>query len=134
MRVLHGWRVAGLLWYPHLRTVNKPSHLVREQSHPGRCIVTYKDHVSEIVDISQEERAAFIEDIARAAKAIHAVFHPEKINYGAYGDTGCHLHVHLVPKYRDGFEWGGVFAVNPGQTKLNDAEYAEMIEKIKSKL
>lgn len=112
------------------------SHLIlfREQSHPGRCIIAYKDHVSEIVDISQEERAAFIEDIARAAKAIHAVFHPEKINYGAYGDTGCHLHVHLVPKYRDGFEWGGVFAMNPGQTKLNDAEYAEMIEKIKSKL
>ena len=108
--------------------------LFREQSHPGRCIVAYKDHVSEIVDISQEERAAFIEDIARAAKAIHAVFHPEKINYGAYGDTGCHLHVHLVPKYRDGFEWGVVFAMNLGQTKLSDVEYAEMIEKIKSKL
>ncbi len=108
--------------------------LFREQSHPGRCIVAYKDHVSETVDISQEERAAFIEDSARAAKAIHAVFHPEKINYGAYGDTGCHLHVHLVPKYRDGFEWGGVFAMNPGQTKLSEAEYADMIEKIKSKL
>ena len=108
--------------------------LFREQSHPGRCIVAYKDHVSEIADISQEERAAFIKDIARAAKAIHAVFHPEKINYGAYGDTGCHLHVHLVPKYRDGFEWGGVFAMNPGQTKLSEAEYADMIEKIKSKL
>ena len=108
--------------------------LFREQSHPGRCIVAYKDHVSEIVDISQEERAAFIEDIARAAKAIHAVFHPEKINYGAYGDTGCHLHVHLVPKYRDGFEWGGVFAMNPGQTKLSEVEYTDMIKKIKSKL
>ena len=73
--------------------------LFREQSHPGRCIVAYKDHVSEIVDISAEERAAFLEDVARAAKAIHAAFHPEKLNYGAYGDTGCHLHVHLVPKY-----------------------------------
>ena len=53
---------------------------------------------------------------------------------GAHGDTGCHLHVHLVPKYRDGFEWGGVFAMNPGQTKLTDAQYAEMIEKIKAAL
>ncbi len=108
--------------------------LFREQSHTGRCIVAYKDHVSEIVDISQEERAAFIEDIARAAKAIHAVFQPEKINYGAYGDTGCHLHVHLVPKYRDGFEWGGVFAMNPDRTRLCETEYAEIIEKIKSNL
>ena len=71
---------------------------------------------------------------ARAAKAIHAVFHPEKLNYGAYGDTGCHLHVHLVPKYRDGFEWGGVFAMNPGQKKLSESEYAEMAEKIRAAL
>ena len=75
-----------------------------------------------------------LEDVARAAKAIHGAFHPEKLNYGAYGDTGCHLHVHLVPKYRDGYEWGGVFAMNPGRTTLSDSEYAEMIEKIKANL
>lgn len=33
--------------------------LFKEQSHPGRCIVAYKDHVSEIVDISEEERRLF---------------------------------------------------------------------------
>ena len=57
--------------------------LFREQSHPGRCIVAYKDHVSEIVNISDEERSAFFADVARAAKAIHAAFHPDKGNYGA---------------------------------------------------
>ena len=30
--------------------------LFKEQSHPGRCIVAYKDHVSELVNISDEER------------------------------------------------------------------------------
>lgn len=108
--------------------------LFKEQSHPGRCIVAYKDHVSEMVDLSDADRDAFFADVAKAAKAIHAVFQPEKVNYGAYGDTGCHLHVHLVPKYQDGFEWGGVFAMNPGQTYLGDAEYAEMIEKLKKAL
>ena len=108
--------------------------LFREQSHPGRCIVAYKDHISELVNLSDEERNAYFADIDRAAKAIHAAFHPDKINYGAYGDTGCHLHFHLVPKYRDAFEWGGVFAMNPGAVKLSDAEYADMIEKIKANL
>ena len=111
--------------------------LFREQSHPGRCIVAYKDHVSELVNLSDEERNAYFADIDRAAKAIHAAFHPDKVNYGAYGaygDTGCHLHFHLVPKYKDGFEWGGVFAMNPGAVKLTDAEYADMIEKIKQHL
>ena len=79
--------------------------LFKEQSHKGRCIVAYKDHVSEIVDITDEERNLFFADVSKAAKAIHAAFGPDKVNYGAYGDTGHHLHVHLVPKYKDGFEW-----------------------------
>ena len=109
--------------------------LFEEQSHPGRCIVAYKDHVSELVNLSEAERDAFFADVARAAKAIHAAFHPDKVNYGAYGDTGCHLHFHLVPKYReDDFEWGGVFAMNPGRKTLSEAEYAEMIEKLKANL
>ena len=108
--------------------------LFKEQSHPGRCIVAYKDHVSEIVDISDAERDAFFADVNRAAKAIHAVFHPDKLNYGAYGDTGRHLHVHLVPKYKDGFEWGGVFEMNPGKVFRSDAEYAEIIEKLNAAL
>lgn len=108
--------------------------LFKEQSKPGRCIVAYKDHVSEIVDISDEERDKFFADVNRAAKAIHAAFHPNKLNYGAYGDTGCHLHFHLVPKYEGQDEWGGIFQMNPGKTYLSDAEYAEMIEKIKANL
>lgn len=30
--------------------------LFKEQSYPGRVIVAYKDHVSELVDISDEEK------------------------------------------------------------------------------
>ncbi len=108
--------------------------LFKEQSHPGRCIVAYKDHVSELVDIGDGDRDAFFADVAHAARAIHAAFHPDKINYGAYGDGGCHLHFHLVPKYKDQTEWGTVFQMNPGQTYLTEAEYAAMIEKIKAAL
>ena len=108
--------------------------LFKEQSKPGRCIVAYKDHVSEIVNISEEERNLFRADVTRAAKAIHAAFHPDKLNYGAYGDTGCHLHMHLVPKYKDKDEWGGTFQMNPGKTYLTDEEYADMIKKIKANL
>ena len=44
--------------------------LYKEQSHPGRVIVAYKDHVSELVDLSAEERALYFEDVAAAANAI----------------------------------------------------------------
>jgi len=108
--------------------------LFKEQSKPGRVIVAYKDHVSEIVDISEEVRNAFMADVCKAANALHKAFSPKKVNYGAYGDTGCHLHMHLVPKYEGGDEYGGTFRMNPGKVYLSDAEYAEMIAKIKENL
>lgn len=110
-------------------------YLFREQSHRGRVIVASKHHVSEMIDLSTTDRQAFLEDIARVAKAIHRVFHPRKVNYGAYGDTGCHLHFHLVPKYEnDAFEWGGVFAMNPQRTFLSDTEYADLVARIHAML
>lgn len=106
-------------------------YVFREQSHKGRCIVAYKDHVSELVDISPEERALFLEDVADVSKAIHKAFNPDKVNYGFYGDTGKHLHCHLCPKYKDGFEWGGVFQMNPHLHDLSDDELEKIAAEIR---
>ena len=65
---------------------------------------------------------------------MQAVFHPDKINYGAYSDTLEHLHFHLIPKYEGGPDWGGVFQMNPRQVYLTDAEYQEMAEQLKAQL
>ena len=110
-------------------------YLFREQSHCGRVIVASRHHVSEMIDLSDDERRAFLDDVARVAAALRRLFKPTKINYGAYGDTGCHLHFHLVPKYADDpFEWGGTFAMNPQRTCRSDAEYAERVAAIRSEL
>ncbi|KAA8831133.1 HIT family protein [Bifidobacterium tissieri] len=109
--------------------------LFKEQSHKGRVIVASKHHVSEIVELSEADRNAFFDDMDRVAKALHATFHPDKVNYGAYGDTGHHLHFHLVPKYKDDeFEWGGTFAMNPDRVHLTDAEYDELAKAIVANL
>jgi len=108
--------------------------LFKEQSHPGRCVVAHKEHVGDMNDLTVEARSAYFEDIAKVSRAIMAAFHPDKINYGAYGDTGHHLHFHLTPKYKDEYEWGGTFAMNPDIKYLSEVEYAEMIQKIKDNL
>ena len=108
--------------------------LFKEQSHLGRCIVAAKDHKSEIVDMTPEETSAFYGGVRRVAAAVRKAFQPDKINYGSYGDTSGHCHVHIVPKYRDGFEWGGTFAMNPDKKYLSDAEYKDVIAKIKAAL
>lgn len=109
-------------------------YLFKEQSHLGRVIVAHKKHVSELVELSQEELHLYFDEVAKVANVLHKLFQPEKVNYGAYGDTGHHLHFHLVPKYKDGYEWGGVFVMNPGEKYLTEQEYTELVEKIKNEL
>ena len=104
--------------------------LFKEQSYLGRCNVVYNNHAIEFHELSNEQRNAFMHDVATVGPAIASVFNPTKINYGAYADTISHLHMHIVPKYKDGYGFGGVFEMNPQKVTLSDAEYADVIEKI----
>ncbi len=72
--------------------------------------------------------------MTKVAKVIQKSFNPDKINYAAFGDTSGHLHFHLVPKYKDQFEWGATFAMNPQEVFLTEDEYTEMIKLIKENL
>lgn len=108
--------------------------LFKEQTYKGRVNVVYKDHVKELFELNEQELAAFMNDVKKAAAAVDKAFKPNKINYGAYGDTLHHLHMHVVPKYEGKENWGSTFEMNPGKTYLTDEEYAEVIEKIKKYL
>lgn len=108
--------------------------LFREQTYHGRCLVAYNGHVNDLNELTDEERNAFMADVAKVTRAMQKVFNPEKINYGAYSDKLSHLHFHLAPKYVDGPDYGGIFQMNPGKVFLTDAEYQEMIDKIKAEL
>ena len=77
--------------------------LFKEQTYRGRCLVAYKDHVNDLFELSDEERNAFMADVARVTRAMDKAFHPEKINYGAYSDklfpdsSEIHLHNQVRP-------------------------------------
>lgn len=106
--------------------------LFKEQTYCGRCLVAYDHHVNDLNELSDDERNAFMADVAQATRAMQKAFNPEKINYGAYSDKLCHLHFHLVPKYVNGPDYGGVFQMNPGNVFLSDEEYAHLSESVKA--
>ena len=108
--------------------------LFKEQTYRGRCLVAYKDHINDLNELSENDRNAFMADVCKVTAAMQKAFSPEKINYGAYSDKLCHLHFHLVPKYVDGPDYGGVFQMNPGKVYLSDSEYTEMIDLLKKSL
>ena len=108
--------------------------LFKEQTYRGRCIVAYKDHSKELYELQGEELLAYMEDVNKVARAMKEFFTPAKINYGAYSDKLPHLHIHLIPKYENGPDFGGTFTMNPQKVYLTDEEYMEMLAAIKSKL
>jgi len=109
--------------------------IFREQTYAGRCLVAYRSHVNELFELADAERDAFCKDVADAARAIQAAFQPAKINYGAYSDKLGHLHVHLVPKYVDGPDYGSTFRMMPEpRVLLSDAEYEALAARIRAAL
>ena len=108
--------------------------LFKEQTYKGRCNVVYKDHVKELFHLDEQDLTSFMKDVKKVAEAIDKAFGPNKINYGAYGDTLHHLHMHVVPKYEGKENWGSTFEMNPGNIYLTDQEYQERIQELKKYL
>ena len=108
--------------------------LFKEQTYHGRCLVAYKDHVNDLNELADNERNAFMADVAKVTRAMQKLYKPEKINYGAYSDKLSHLHFHLAPKYVDGPDYGGTFQMNPGKVYLSDKEYQDMIDALRKEI
>ena len=109
-------------------------YLNRDQKHKGRCIVAHKEHHTEYFQMSEEENAGFFAEVSGVAKAIWEVFHPDKINYATFGDLVPHVHVHIVPKYRNGLNWGSPFDDTLPKELLDDSEYEEIAQQLRDKI
>ena len=109
-------------------------YLNRDQKHRGRCIVTLKDHKTEYFQLTPEENAGYFAEVSKVARAIFDLYHPDKINYATYGDGVPHVHVHIVPKYQDGLNWGAPFDDTLPKQLLSDGEYGEMVEVLRTEI
>lgn len=106
-------------------------YLVRNQNFPGRCVVVYKKHKTELFQLTEEERNGYTKDVAVAAKAIYEIFEADKLNYAIYGDGVPHLHYHIIPKKQGEYCWGSPFDMNGNPTTLTDEELNARIELIR---
>ncbi|KZE76153.1 histidine triad (HIT) protein [Paenibacillus elgii] len=107
-------------------------YLSKDQTNPGRCIIALNDHQTELFYLEPSIRQQFMEDVSKCAYAIQQAFSPDKMNYAIYGDLVSHLHVHLVPKYKTGNDWGRAFNNNTDNINmLSTAAYLSLIERIK---
>lgn len=109
-------------------------YLNRNQKYHGRCVVKLNDHKTEYFKMDTEQRNGYFAETTAVANAIFELYHPDKINYATFGDLVPHVHVHVVPKYKDGADWGRPFDDSQGKVILEETEYQEMVGALETKI
>lgn len=69
------------------------------QFYHGYCLLIARRHASELNELDERERRAFLEEMCVLAEAIQQTFRPRKLNYELLGNQVSHLHWHLFPRY-----------------------------------
>lgn len=110
-------------------------YLHNDQTHPGRCIFAYCDHIQKITQLSRIQYLELMGDIYTVIQVLTDVFQPDKVNILVLGDTAPHMHIHICPKYKNGKEWGIPFVVNEALPCLKtDADMQGIIRRIREKI
>ena len=114
----------------------EPAGLILLNRYPytnGHLMVVPGEHVGDLTDLAAERRAALMEMVVLAERAIHLTLNPQGINIGvnvgAAAGAGLpgHVHVHLVPR------WGGDtnFMQVVGQVRVNPQAMEQVYEELK---
>ncbi|WP_199908274.1 HIT family protein [Polynucleobacter difficilis] len=91
---------------------------------PGHSLVIPKRHIGSWFEITPEEQSAMLDLLGRAKAVLEEEFKPDGYNIGindgpTAGQTVPHLHMHLIPRYKDDLKdpRGGVRWIIPGKAK-----------------
>ena len=102
---------------------------------PGRCIISYNEHVEDFAYMELFDMTAFMSDVQWAGRAIQEATGAKRINYAILGNAVPHVHAHLIPRYGtdpvpNKSPWNHPDDVTPLADGLKD----EIIEKIRAQL
>ena len=81
--------------------------LMRDRRFPWLILVPEREPAREIHELAPADRAALIEEIARAGEVLTRLFRPDKLNVGALGNIVPQLHIHVVARFAADPAWPG---------------------------
>lgn len=73
--------------------------LMDDARYPWLILVPRRAKAVEIMELSTDDRAVLIEEIAQVQAALASVTRPDKLNVGALGNVVKQLHVHVIARY-----------------------------------
>ena len=71
------------------------------QYYTGYCVLVARTHATELYQLPEPIRAAFLEEMVALSHAIATAFTPRKLNCESLGNQVPHLHWHLFPRLAD---------------------------------
>lgn len=89
-------------------------YLHENQCYIGRVFVLLRDKrlgdndVDDFMAIEGDIRDEFFQIGAQLKAALNTLFKPDKMNYAALSNVSEEIHVHVVPRYKEAREFGGV--------------------------
>jgi len=75
--------------------------LVDEAGYPGFCRVIWRQHVKEMTDLGEADRAHVMRIAFAVEAALRELMRPDKINLASLGNVVPHLHWHVIPRFAD---------------------------------
>ncbi len=108
--------------------------LMNDAKYPWVLLVPEREGVTEIHQLSAEDRAQLMEESAFLAEKLATLFRADKMNIAAIGNMVPQLHVHHIVRYKTDPAWPapvwGKLPMKPYAGK----EIQQMIEKIRDAL
>jgi len=78
---------------------------INDADYPWLILVPRRLGVTEIVDLSDEDAARLMAEIAQVSRLLKDVTRCDKLNIGAIGNVVPQLHIHIVARQKDDPLW-----------------------------
>lgn len=102
--------------------------LLNDSNYPWLVLVPARAGLRDFDDLAADDLTRATAEIARASKALKALFAPDKINMAALGNMVPQLHIHVIARYAHDPAWPqpvwGAVPANPYAPGELDARVA----------
>lgn len=107
---------------------------MNDANYPWFILVPDRDDITEIYQLTAEDRQQLIHESSLFAKLLQQVFAADKLNIAALGNVVPQLHVHHIVRYRDDSAWPApVWGKMPAQAYSEEA-LAAVVDRVRHAL
>jgi diadenosine tetraphosphate (Ap4A) HIT family hydrolase len=108
--------------------------LVNEPDYSGYCRVIWHEHLKEMTDLTEIERAHLMQIVFLVEQILREIMHPEKINLASLGNQVPHVHWHIIPRFTDDAHFPDpVWSVRKRDSKSDGLDRAILTQRLRQR-